>query len=206
MGHLFYTTSSFVYRFKAMNEFKLESVPKRSIWVKIGDFFVPCDLDICWVTLKDNRAPFLYHIKLCPSFQSHQWTQTWVTVRKSSIRVKIVSRVTLKFDGWPWKIIGHLFYTTPSVVHNFKAISEFKLKLQCRNSQFWSKSAIFCPVWPRNLTDDLGFWPLWPWPLTFYMDTTSIIGDNSWKFQDDTMTGTLWKRLTNGQTDGQKCS
>ena len=23
-----------------------------------------------------------------------------------------LSRVTLKFDGWPWKTIGHLFYAT----------------------------------------------------------------------------------------------
>ena len=38
--------------------------------------------------------------------------------------------VTLKFDKWPYKTIGHLFYATLSFVHHFKAISEFKLKLQ----------------------------------------------------------------------------
>ena len=37
--------------------------------------------------------------------------------------------VTLKFDGWPLKTIGHLFYTTSSFVHHFKAIGEFKLEL-----------------------------------------------------------------------------
>ena len=40
------------------------------------------------MTLENNGAPLLYHIKLCASFQSH-WCQTWVTVRKHSIRVKI---------------------------------------------------------------------------------------------------------------------
>ena len=39
------------------------------------------------MTLINNRAPFLYHIKLCASFRSHQWIQTWVTIRKRSIRV-----------------------------------------------------------------------------------------------------------------------
>ena len=64
-------------------------------------FFSPCDLEIWWMTLKNNRATLLYYIKLCASFQIHQWIQTGVTVRKHSIQVKIGnfwSRVTLKFD------------------------------------------------------------------------------------------------------------
>ena len=91
------------------------TVRKRSIRVKIGDFFVPCALEIWWMTLKNNRAPFLCCFTLCASFHSHQWIQTKVTVWKRSIRVKIgnlLSRVTLKFDGWPWKTIGNLFYAT----------------------------------------------------------------------------------------------
>ena len=31
---------------------------------------------------------------------------------------------------------------------------------------------------------------LWPMILTFCMDITFVIGNNSWKFRDDTMTGT----------------
>ena len=48
--------------------------------------------------------------------------------------------MTLKFDGWPWKIIGHLFYTTLSYVQHFKAIGKFKLELQSGNAQSGSKS------------------------------------------------------------------
>ena len=62
----------------------------------------------------------------------------------------------VKFDGWPWKTIGHLFYTTSSFVYHFKSIGELKLKLQSGKPQFGSKSAIFCPVWPWNWMDDLG--------------------------------------------------
>ena len=67
-------------------------------------FFVPCDLEIWWMTLKNNR---------------------------------------------------HLFYTTLSFVHHLKAMSEFNLELQSENTQFRSKLAIFCPVRPWNVTNDL---------------------------------------------------
>ena len=120
--------------------------------------FSPCDLEIWCMTSKNNRAPLLYYIKLCVSLQIHRWIQTEVTIRKRSIRVEIgdfLSLVTLKFDGWPWKTIGHLFYTTSSFLHHFIAIGELKLKLQSRIAQFGTKSAIFCPVWPWNLTDAL---------------------------------------------------
>ena len=108
--------------------------------------------------MKNNRAPLLCCFKLCASFHSHRWIQTKVTVRKRSIRVKIsdlLSRVTFKFDGWPWKTIGHLFHVGSSFIHHFITIGEFKLKLQSGNAQFGSKSAIFCPVWPWNLANDL---------------------------------------------------
>ena len=101
-------------------------------------FFSPCDLDIWWMTLQNNRAPLLCYFKLFASFCSHWWIQTWVTVWKPLIWVKIdncFSCVTLQFDRWPWKTIGHLFYATSSFVHHFLVIGEFKLELQSRNTQ-----------------------------------------------------------------------
>ena len=98
-------------------------------------FFVPGDLKVWWMTLKNNRSPLMYYIKLCASFQSHGWIQSGATVRNFSIRVEIVnflSRVTLKFDGWPWKTIGHLSYDASSFVNHFITVGEFKLELQSR--------------------------------------------------------------------------
>ena len=104
IGHLFYTTSSFVHHFKSIGEVKLE--------------------------LQFGNAQY-------------RW------------KLVIFSCVTLKFDGWPWKTIGHLFYTTLSFVHHFKAISEFKLELESGNAKFGSKSAIFVPcdleIWRMTL-------------------------------------------------------
>ena len=48
------------------------------------------------------------------------------------------TRVTLKFDGWPRKLIRHVFYKTSSFVYHFISISEFKLELQSGNAQFGS--------------------------------------------------------------------
>ena len=48
---------------------------------------------------------------------------------------------------------------------------------------------------------------LWPLTLTFCMDLTLVIGNNSWKIHDDTMMGTKSKRCerwTDGRTDGQR--
>ena len=42
--------------------------------------------------------------------------------------------MTLKFDGWPQKTIGHLFYATLSFLHHFEAIGEYKLELQSGNA------------------------------------------------------------------------
>ena len=68
-------------------------------------FFRPCDFEIWWMTLENNRAPLLYFIKLCVAFPIHRWIETAVTTG---------------------------------------------------NTQFGSKSAIFCHVWPWNLMGDLG--------------------------------------------------
>ena len=103
---------------------------------QIRRFLEPCDLEIWRMTLKNNRAPLLRHFKLCVSFCSHLCIQTEITVRKRPIWVKFdnfSSHVTLKFDGWPWKTIGHLFYAASSCVHDFIAICEFKLELESGN-------------------------------------------------------------------------
>ena len=92
------------------------------------------------------------------SFRSHWWIQTGVTVRKRLIWVNIdafLSRVTLKFDGWPSKTIGHLFYATSSFVQHFVAIGEFNLDLESGNAQSGSNLMLFRAVWPWNMTDDL---------------------------------------------------
>ena len=163
------------------------TVRKRPIRVKIGNFFVLCDIQIWRMTLEINRAPLLYYTKLCASFQIHRLIQIGVTVRKPSIWVKIgnfLSRVTLKFDRWPWKTIGHLFYVASSFVHHFTAISEFKLELQSGNAQFGSKSTIFF----SRVTLKLNGWPSKTIGHLFYATSSFVqhfvaIGEFKLEFQ-----------------------
>ena len=139
IGHLFYISSSFVHHLKS---------PVNSNWsycletINSGQnrlLFVLCDLEIWWMTFKNNRAPLLCHIKLCASFQSHRWIQTGVAVLKCSIRVKIGDffpvwprnlKLTLKNNRAPFYDVASSF------VHHFITIGEFKLKLRFRNAQF----------------------------------------------------------------------
>ena len=66
-----------------------------------------------------------------------------------------LSRVTLKFDRWPWKTIGHLFFATSSFVHHFVAIGAFKLVLQSGNAQLGQNRQFFYPcdleIWQMTL-------------------------------------------------------
>ena len=153
-------------------------------------FFSLCDLEIWWMTSKNNRSPLLYYIKRCASFQIHRRIQTRVRVWKCLILVKIgnsLSRVTLKLDGWSWKTIGCLFYATLSFVHYFKGISEFKLKLVQKRSisQNWR---FFVPcdleIWRMTLKINRA-------PLLCYFKLCASFLSHHWIL----IGVTLWKRL-----------
>ena len=147
IAHLFYATLSFVHHFKAIGEFKLVLQSGNAQFGSKSAILCPMwPSNVMRMTLKNNRAPLLCCFKLYASFHSYRWIQTKVTVWKCSIRVRIcdlVSRVTLKIGGWPWKTIGYLFYVASSFMHHHIAISEFKLKLESGNAQFGSKLMIF---------------------------------------------------------------
>ena len=155
IGHLFYTTSSFVHHFKSIDEFKLELQSGNAQFGSKPAFFVPCYLEIWQMTSKNNRAPLLCCFKLCVSFHSHQWIQTGVTVRKRPILVKIddfFSRVTLKFNGWPSKAIGHLFYATSTFVHHFIPIGSVAVNYRYRRyKSIWKFRSIIDMDFPISI-------------------------------------------------------
>ena len=102
----------------------------------------------CLVAAKNNRAPLLYPFKLYASFHCHWWVYVWVTVRKRLNWVQFdyfLPPVTLKFYEWPWKTIGHLFYTHSSFMHHTIAIGGFRFEFQPGNVQIGSNWMIFAP-------------------------------------------------------------
>ena len=102
IGHLSQYTSSFVHHLIAIGEFKLELQCENAQFGPKSAIFVPCDLQIWRMTLKNIRASLLCYFKRCASFRSHMWIQTGVTVRKGLNWV--LTSVTLTFDLWPWPL------------------------------------------------------------------------------------------------------
>ena len=153
IGHFFYMKSSFVHHFKAIGEFKQS---KNTIQVEIGNFLSCLTLKFDrwpWKTIRHllyTTSSFVHHFKAISEFKLALQSRNTIWVKIS----EFLSHVTLKFDRWTWKPIGHLFYTTSSFLHHLIAINEFKLELQSGNAQLASKSIIFCTVWPWNLTND----------------------------------------------------
>ena len=90
IGHLFYTMSSFVHHFESIGEFKMElQFWNAEFGSKFAIFFVPCNIEIWWMTMENNRASLLYYVKRCASFERHGWIQTEVIVRESWMRENI---------------------------------------------------------------------------------------------------------------------
>ena len=117
--HLFYATSSFVQHFIAIGEFKLE--------LQSGNAHLGSNSTIFSAVWPWNLTDVLEQSK-SEGFESCDRP----IVRKCPIWVKIgdvLSLVTLKFDGWPWKTIGHLSCAVSSFVQHFIAIGELKLEL-----------------------------------------------------------------------------
>ena len=136
IGNFFYTMSSFMHHFTAIREIKLDLQSGNTHLGQNQWLYVLCDNEIWEMTLKNNRASLLCYFKLCASFHSHRWILTGVTVWKHPICFNIdhfLCCVTLKFDGWPWKTVGHFSYSVSSCVHHFIAICEFQLGLQSGN-------------------------------------------------------------------------
>ena len=140
-GHLFHTTSSFLHYFKSISEFKLK-ILSGNAQLGFWQFFIMCDLEIWWMTFENKWAPLLYYIKLCASFQSHGWIQTGVTVQKWSIQVKIKNVLfRVKFDGWPWKTIAHLFCDASLKNNKASLLSNCKLSASFRD-HWWIQTRV----------------------------------------------------------------
>ena len=108
---------------------------------------------------KIQKAEMPYMTKNKANLRDLKAATGQVMLLKLDSNHRFLAGVTLKFDGWPRKII-HLYNIKLCVsfhcyVYHFISISEFKLELQSGNAQFGSNSTISRAVWPWNLTDDL---------------------------------------------------
>ena len=122
------------------------AVWKRSIQVKIGEFFAPCELEIWGMTWK---RPLLRYFKLCESFCSDRYIQTRVAVWKLPIRVEKCDFVSC--PAWPWNLTDDLekralllsYFKLCASFHNQWSI---QTRVTIRKRAARVKIGNFCPV------------------------------------------------------------
>ena len=178
LGHIFYAIPSFVHYFKASSEFKLElhvQPGNAQFRSKLAIFFLShVTFEISQVNLKNNTASDLCYFKrwCITDFIAIGHFKLELQSGNAQFRSKsvIFPRVTLKFDGWPWKTIGHRFYATPSLVHHFIAKGRFKLELQSGNTKFRLKSLMFL----SRVTLKFDEWP-WKTIRHIFYATSSVV-------------------------------
>ena len=133
------------------------TVQKHSIQVKIGDF-------LSCLTLKfDERLwKTIGHLfSVTSSFVHHFIAICQIKLDLQSGNVKFGWKSVIFCPVWPWNLTDDLKNNRAPFLCYFKlcalffAIDQFKLELQSGNAKFGSKSVIFCPMWPWNLTNDL---------------------------------------------------
>ena len=185
IGHLFCTISSFVQHFIAICQFKMK-------WQSSGNAQFGF---LSRVTFKFDGWPWKtkgYLFYATSSFVHHLIAMCQFIIELQSGKAKFgskstifLSRVTLIFDGWPWKTIGHLFYAASSFGHHYIAI---------RKRLIWVLTYV-------ALTFDL-----WPWPFAWISRLSLVITTENfmmmwwWEHSEKGVTN----GQTNGRTDGRK--
>ena len=179
---------------------------KRPIWRvtlktanlgQIRRFLEPSDLEIWRMTLKNNRATLQCYFKLCASFLSHCWIQTWVTVRKHPNWVKFdleIWRMTFKNNRAP--LLSNIKLYTSFYRHVW-----IQTGVTVRKRLSWVVTSV-------TLTFDL-----WPWPFAWTLRWTLVITpdnfvmirwwEHSQKGVTDRQTDGQTDRRTDGRTDGK---
>ena len=121
-------------------------------------FFEPCDLEIWWMTLKNNRAPLLCYFKLCAAFRTHWWIKTGVCSPETP-NLGQIRRFLEPCDLEIWRMT--LENNRAPLLCYFKLCASFQSHwwiqtgVTVRKRRTWVKFGDFSAVWPWNLTDDL---------------------------------------------------
>ena len=152
-------------------------------------FFIPWNLEIWRITWKTighlpyATSSFVQHFIAIGEFKLE-------LVRKRQIWFKIgdlFSCVTLKFDRWPWKTIGHLSYATSKMCASFHSHQWIQtgVTVQKLSSEVLTSG---------TLTSDL-----WPWPFAWTSLLPLVITPENFMM-------IRWQEhCEKGVTDGQKC-
>ena len=126
---------------------------------KIGDFFVPCDLEIWWMNFKKIIGHLFY---AASSFVNHSIAFSKSKLELQSRNDQFGSKAMIFLAVWPWNLTDYLEKTQGTSSMLLQALC---IILQPLVNSNWSYSPVtpnlgqnwrfFLAVWPWNLTDDL---------------------------------------------------
>ena len=206
IGHLLYVASSLMHHFIAIGELKQKlHSGNAQFGSKLAIFLSRVTLKIDWWPWKTIGHLFY----ATSSFVHHLVTIVEFNLELQSRNAQFGSKSTIFWASWTWNLNDDL--------EKQKGFSPKRHLTLCIISSSYVNSNSSCSPEKDKLGYDICDLDLWPMTLTFCMDITFVIGNNSWKFRDDTMTGTYWKRCdrqterqtdrqTDGQTDRKRCS
>ena len=140
------------------------------------------------MTSKNNRAPLQCYFKLCASFRSHWWIQTWVTVRKRPIWVK--------FDDFLKPCDLEIWLMT-SKNNRAPLLSNIKLYASFHH-HMWIQTGVTVRKWLSwvVISVTLAF-DLWPWLFAWALHWSLVITPENFMM-------ILWREHSQkGGTDGQ---
>ena len=107
IGHLFYTISSFVHHFVAVCDFKFELQSRNAHFgSKLIFFFVPCDIDIWWMTLKKKTIEPLFYAT--SSFVHHFGAVCAFKLKLQFGNANFGSKLVIFCPLWPWNLSDDL--------------------------------------------------------------------------------------------------
>ena len=134
--------------------------------------FVPCDLEIWSMTLKNNRASLLCCFKLCATFHSHRWIQNW----SYSTETPNLGQNRQFFEPCDLEIWRMTFKNNRApLLCYFKLCATFRSHwwietgVTVRKRPIWVKFEIFTVRKRLNwvVTSVTLTFDLWPWPFAW---------------------------------------
>ena len=140
--------------------------PKTANLGQIRRFWEPCDLEIWWMTLKNNRAPLQCYFKLCASFLSHWWIQTW-SYSPETPNLGQIWRILEPCDLGIWRMT--LKNNRAALLNNIKLYASFHHHVWIQTGVTVRKRLSWVVTFV-TLTFDL-----WPWPFAWTLIWSLVI-------------------------------
>ena len=162
IGHLFYTTPTFVHCLVAVGKFTLEetiTIRKHSIWVKFIDFWRVRPRNLMYDLKQRIRRLFC----TSSSFVHHFVAIHELKLDLKSGNAQFRSKLSIFWTVWPWNLMDDLENKRAPLLHHLKLCASF-------HSHQWIKTGVMIRKHPNGGKICFAWWDLalsrWPFAWT----------------------------------------